>query len=230
MALLSLLESVIPLATALSLGGARRRTNLLLTAVTLSFHGAVAWGAALVAATWQPGKAGLLAGSGLPFLAQAVIGVVLLDFSFGYLSHRLMHAHPLLWRFHRLHHLDGFVDATTTYRTHPVESAWRTLFLVVPVWGLGLPSTIVVLYRALSTINGIFEHANIRLPGNLDSALSLLWVTPNMHKVHHSRDRRETDTNYGNILSIHDRWLKTFTTTKRAPFVVYGLEDAAVAA
>jgi sterol desaturase/sphingolipid hydroxylase (fatty acid hydroxylase superfamily) len=169
---------------------------------------------------------GLMARLGLPIAAQIVVGVVVLDFFYGYLAHQAMHLSPILWRVHRVHHSDPFVDVTTTYRTHPIESLWRYLFVLVPVWILGVPAAAVVLHRLLSAINGILEHGNIRLWPQLDSALSLVWVTPNMHKVHHSREHLETDSNYGNIFSIHDRIFRTFTPTERAFSVAYGLDDA----
>lgn len=64
---------------------------------------------------------------------QIAAGFVLLDFSIGYLSHRTLHMIPFMWRFHRVHHSDDFIDVTTTYRTHPVETVWRFLFAFVPV-------------------------------------------------------------------------------------------------
>jgi sterol desaturase/sphingolipid hydroxylase (fatty acid hydroxylase superfamily) len=84
-------------------------------------------------------------------------------------------------------------------------------------------------YRLLSAINGLLEHANIRLAPAFDSALARVWVTPNMHKVHHSRERAETDSNYGNLLSLHDRMLGTFTPSERALGVAYGLDDGSSA-
>ena len=75
-------------------------------------------------------------------------------------------------------------------------------------------------------MNGILEHANIRLWASLDRVLSLVWVTPNVHKIHHSRELAETNSNYGNVLSIYDRLLGTFTPSSRAKSVVYGLDDA----
>jgi sterol desaturase/sphingolipid hydroxylase (fatty acid hydroxylase superfamily) len=155
---------------------------------------------------------------GVPILAQIIGGFVVLDFSFGYLAHRTMHGSPTLWRAHRVHHSDPFVDATTTFRNHPIEGLWRFLFLIVPIWVLGVPAEAVALQRLLTVINGSLEHANIRVWPPLDRVLSLIWVTPNMHKVHHSRDRAETDSNYGNILSIYDRIFRTFTPTDRARF------------
>ena len=123
---------------------------------------------------------------------------------------------PALWRFHRVHHSDPFVDVTTSFRTHPVEIAWRHLWLFVTVWILGVPAAAVVVFRVLSAVNGIFEHANIRVRPAVDTALSWVWVTPQMHKVHHSRDQAETDTNYGNLLALPDRLFGTFVPTKRA--------------
>ena len=136
-----------------------------------------------------------------------------------------VNAHPALWRVHRVHHSDPFVDATTALRNHPIEGLWRFLFLMIPTWILGVPAEAVALQRLLTVINGSFEHANIRLWQPLDRVLSFFWVTPNMHKVHHSRAHAETDSSYGNILSIYDRILGSFTPTERALSVTYGLDD-----
>jgi sterol desaturase/sphingolipid hydroxylase (fatty acid hydroxylase superfamily) len=149
-----------------------------------------------------------------------------LDFSVGYLSHRTMHMWPVMWRFHQIHHSDPFVDVTTTYRTHPVETVWRFLFAVVPVWPLGIPAQAVLIQRLLQATNGIIEHADIRLLAPLDRVLSLVWVTPNVHKIHHSREVSETNSNYANLLTVYDRVLGTYTPADRATSVVYGLDEA----
>ena len=116
---------------------------------------------------------------------------------------------------------------TSPRRIAPIlfESVWRFLFMMVPVWLLSLPAEALVVYRLLSALNGLLEHANIRIRSSFDTALSCVWVTPNMHKIHHSRDRMETNSNYGNLLSLHDRIFRTFIPTDRAPSVVYGLDD-----
>ena len=150
----------------------------------------------------------------------------MLDFSVGYLSHRTMHMWPAMWRFHQIHHSDPFVDVTTTYRTHPVETVWRFLFAIVPVWLLGIPAQAVVIQRLLQATNGVIEHANIRLWAPLDRVLSLVWVTPNVHKIHHSREVSETNSNYANLLTLYDRLLGTYTPAERAASVVYGLDEA----
>jgi sterol desaturase/sphingolipid hydroxylase (fatty acid hydroxylase superfamily) len=133
---------------------------------------------------------------------------------------------PAMWRFHQVHHSDEFVDVTTTYRTHPVETVWRFLFAIVPIWALGLPVQAVVIQRLLQSTNGVIEHANIRLWPPLDRILSTVWVTPNVHKVHHSRRIAETNSNYANLLTVYDRILGTYTPAERAHSVVYGLDDA----
>jgi sterol desaturase/sphingolipid hydroxylase (fatty acid hydroxylase superfamily) len=155
-----------------------------------------------------------------------IIGILVLDFSVGYLSHRSMHMWPAMWRFHRVHHSDPFVDVTTTYRTHPVETVWRFLFAITPIWLLGLPAEALLIQRLLQATNGVIEHANIRLWPRLDRGLSLIWVTPNVHKIHHSRQVDETNSNYANLLTLYDRLLGTYTPASRASAVTYGLDDA----
>jgi sterol desaturase/sphingolipid hydroxylase (fatty acid hydroxylase superfamily) len=167
----------------------------------------------------------MASGLHLPMVVQVIVGVLILDFSAGYLAHRALHFVPVLWRFHQVHHSDDFVDVTTTYRTHPVETVWRFLFVFVPVWLIGIPALAVVIHRLVSASNGILEHGNIRLWRPLDRMLSLVWVTPNIHKIHHSRQRAETNSNYGNVLTLYDRLLGTFTPSERAESVVYGLDE-----
>jgi sterol desaturase/sphingolipid hydroxylase (fatty acid hydroxylase superfamily) len=224
MALGTLLETIVPLFAAARPGRDRRTANLALTAVSFLSNWLLASIAAILALSMRP--AGLMARLGWPFYAQVILGVVFLDFSVGYLSHRTLHMSPLLWRFHRIHHCDDFVDATTTYRTHPVETVWRFLFAVVPIWILGIPAQAVVIQRLLQATWGVMEHSNIRIWPRLDRVLSVVFVTPNVHKIHHSRDLAETNTNYANVLTLYDRLLGTFTPSERAYSVVYGLDDA----
>jgi len=224
MAVAALIETAVPMFMAKPWRQARRTANLGLTAVSFASNWFLASVAALAAVWLRP--AGLLAWLGWPLWLQVVIGIVVLDFSVGYLSHRTMHMWSPMWRFHQVHHSDDFVDVTTTYRTHPVETFWRFLFAIVPVWLLGLPAQAVVIQRLLQATNGVIGHANIRLWAPLDRVLSLVWVTPNVHKIHHSRHISETNSNYANILTIYDRLLGTYTPSARAESVVYGLADA----
>jgi sterol desaturase/sphingolipid hydroxylase (fatty acid hydroxylase superfamily) len=230
MALAALIEWAVPLFARAPDQRGRYGPNLGLTALVLVFNWVLTAAAAAIALALSLGGHAWLARTAMPFAAQVAVSVVVLDFFFGYAAHRAMHVSPRLWRVHRVHHSDPFVDVTTAYRTHPLEVLWRFLFLIVPIWILGIPAEAVAAYRLLSAINAAFEHANLRLPLSLDTALTALWVSPNMHKVHHSRDPVETDTNFGNILSLYDRALGTFTPSGRALDVVYGLDDAPRAA
>jgi sterol desaturase/sphingolipid hydroxylase (fatty acid hydroxylase superfamily) len=223
MAIGSLLEIAVPFFAARR-DPARRAANLAFTGVSFFTNWVLASTAAILALSLRP--AGLLSLTAWSPSLRVVFGIVILDFSVGYLSHRTLHASSLLWRFHRIHHCDDFVDVTTTYRTHPVETVWRFLFSVMPVWLLGLPAQAVLIQRLLQSAFGILEHSNVRLPAAADRVLSTILVTPNVHKVHHSRTLAETNSNYANVLTLWDRLLGTFTPGARAYSVVYGLDDA----
>jgi sterol desaturase/sphingolipid hydroxylase (fatty acid hydroxylase superfamily) len=201
----------------------RRRTltNLALSALYLGANwGFATWLLALGARTlWVPG---LL--RSVPAVAQIPLGIVALDLC-TYVAHWTLHKVPWLWRAHRVHHADPFVDVTTTLRAHPIEVAWRFAWTAIPAAVLGLPPQAVVVYRLLSALNGLLEHSNLSTPRWVDRALSCFWVTPNLHKIHHADEALLTDTNYGNLLSLFDRLFGTFTSSERASDVTYGLAD-----
>jgi len=225
MTVAALIEAAVPMFARTSRIPGRRAANLGLTVVVFLLNWSLSSAAAILALAVSLQPTDLATRLGVPMAVQIVAGIVILDFSAGYLAHRALHLFPILWRFHRVHHSDDFVDVTTTYRTHPVETVWRFLFVILPVWMIGIPAQAVVIQRLVSATNGILEHGNIRLWGPLDRVLSLVWVTPNVHKIHHSRDLAETNSNYGNVLTIYDRMLGTFTSSDRAASVVYGLDD-----
>jgi len=222
MALLAVFETMLPF----SRKDWRRRhivPNVVLTAATLSMTFVFNAGAVLVPLWLNASHFGALADVPLSRPSAILFGVIALDAS-TYVAHRLMHVFPALWRAHRVHHSDPLVDVTTALRFHPIETAWRFTFVVVPAWLLGLPVAAVAAYRILSVFMAAFEHMNVKLWQPLDTTLSLVVGTPNMHKLHHSRIPRETNTNYGNILSLFDRLCCTFTPSKRAEFVDCGLD------
>ena len=224
----ALLETAVPMFAAEARKPDRRAANLGLTALTFVSNWLLASLAAVAALALQP--TGLMARRGWPAWIEILIGILIVDFSAGYLSHRTMHLWPVMWRFHRIHHSDPFVDVTTTFRTHPIEAVWRFVFAIVPVWIFGIPAQAVLIQRLLQATNAVIEHANIRLPAPLDRVLSLVWVTPNVHKIHHSRAVAETNSNYANVLTLYDRLLGTYTPAERAASVVYGLDDVDPAA
>jgi sterol desaturase/sphingolipid hydroxylase (fatty acid hydroxylase superfamily) len=168
-------------------------------------------------------RVGLSHWLGLSPLGQLILGIVGLDL-FAYLAHVTLHKFGWMWRFHRMHHSDRFVDVTTAFREHPGETLWRMAWHIAGVFAFGTPAWALVAYLTLSALNAQLEHANIRLPERLDWWLRLLFVTPNMHKVHHSRLQPETDSNYSNLLSIWDRLGRTYDGGPHFAELHYGLD------
>lgn len=141
---------------------------------------------------------------GLPPILAGLITIVVLDCAI-YWQHRLMHMIPILWRFHRVHHCDVEFDVTTAVRFHPIEIVASALYKSFFVLLIGADPWAVVIYESMLSGFALFNHGNVHLPKGLDRALRKLIVTPDMHRVHHSSVMMETNSNYGNILSIWDR-------------------------
>jgi sterol desaturase/sphingolipid hydroxylase (fatty acid hydroxylase superfamily) len=199
-------------------------TNVMMAIVLITVN-AIFASATLAVSEWVThSKVGLFHYISLGIGWQILISIVLLDFWAGYVVHVILHKHPLLWRLHTVHHSDDFVDVTTTFRQHPAESVIRIFFNLSGMVLLGIPSWMLLLYLVLSTINAQIEHANIRLPDKLDRILQYIIVTPNMHKVHHSKYQHETDSNYSNIFSIWDRLFNTYTSKHNYTTISYGLD------
>ena len=220
--LASLVEVVVPLHQQSRRANGRLVTNLSLLVITLGLAMLLNFTLALGAAFVRESGGGLLQLSGSGPIASFVVTLLVLDGA-TYLAHRLLHQVPLLWRVHLVHHIDASVDATTAFRQHPIEGVLRFGFLATAAWTLGAPPAAVAIYRLLGALNSVLEHSNIRVPRALDRALVWLWVTPDMHKVHHSRERSETDSNYANLFSFFDRLFRTYTPSSRGPYVHYGI-------
>ena len=197
--------------------------NLALTLMLVITNLSLSFSSAYLAGVTVRNGFGLFALVGLPSLAQIILGVMALDL-FAYFAHVLLHKSWLGWQFHRVHHSENAVDVTTAFRQHPGETVWRILWQLAAIVVFGIPLWVVVVYLILSGLNAELEHANIRLNPRLDRWLRLLVVTPNMHKVHHSRDQRETDSNYSNIFSIWDRFFRTYTSSIDFRKLNYGLD------
>jgi sterol desaturase/sphingolipid hydroxylase (fatty acid hydroxylase superfamily) len=153
---------------------------------------------------------GLLQAIGpVPVWTGIAASVVLLDLAI-YLQHVLFHAVPSLWRLHRVHHTDPELDVTTGVRFHPVEFLLSAGFKVAVVGALGAPVAGVIAFEIALNTGSLWSHANLRLPETADRLLRMVLVTPDMHRVHHSIDRAETDRNFGFTLSWWDRLLGTY--------------------
>lgn len=190
--------------------------NLVLAALTVVTNVALT---AALRSVWAGGRSW----DAVPLALSAAAGVAVLDLC-SWTSHLLLHKMEWGWRVHRVHHCDPAVDVTTTFRQHPGETFWRAAWRAGPAALMGLPLPVVALYELLSALNALLEHANVALPERVERALRRLFVTPHLHKWHHSRDAALTDTNYGNILSVWDRLFGTFTGRIGLDGLRYGLD------
>lgn len=145
-----------------------------------------------------------------PVLAL-ILGVLVRSF-LSWAIHLAMHKVPVLWRVHRVHHTDTFMDVSTTVRFHPFEFLISMPVLVLGVVLIGISPVALMVYELFDAAMAVFTHANIRLPRPLERLLRPVLVTPDMHRVHHSSYHRETDSNYGATLSIWDHLFGTHRT------------------
>lgn len=158
---------------------------------------------------------GLFSLAGLPGWAAVAAGVILLDLAI-YLQHAMFHAVPALWRLHRMHHADLDIDVTTGARFHPIEIALSLLIKLAVIAAFGIAPAAVVLFEILLNATSMFNHSNVRIAPALEPVLRWLVVTPDMHRVHHSIERDETDSNFGFNLSLWDRLFGTYRAQPRA--------------
>jgi len=158
--------------------------------------------------------------SGWPGLA---LDFVLLDFLI-YWWHRVNHEWPLLWRFHEVHHLDGFLDSTSALRFHFGEILLSAAARAGVILLLGFPVASILAFEAVLLGATIFHHSNLRLPPALEQPLSRLIVTPSIHWVHHHALRGDTDANYATLFSFWDRLFGSRSRTQRSPSMSIGVE------
>jgi sterol desaturase/sphingolipid hydroxylase (fatty acid hydroxylase superfamily) len=148
-----------------------------------------------------------------PWLVIAV-SVVIMDFVI-YVQHVMVHAIPILWRLHRVHHADPDYDVTTGARFHTLEIILSMLIKFATIVLLGPPVVAVVLFEVILNATAMFNHGNVRLPSGLDRVLRWFVVTPDMHRVHHSVEDDEANSNFGFSLPWWDRLFGTYRDQPR---------------
>ncbi len=163
-------------------------------------------------------------GIGLPGWAHAVGSVLLFD-GWSYAWHRMNHEVPFFWRFHRVHHSDPNMDVTTANRFHIGEIFFSSLFRIPLIALLGIYLWELVLYETLMFAVVQFHHSDINIPVKVDRALRAVIVSPNMHRVHHSRWQPETDSNYSSLFSFWDRLARTFRLNPNPKSIRLGLDE-----
>ncbi len=166
--------------------------------------------AAVGTALWAESRGyGLFPLLGVPPIVAGIAGFVILDFAV-WLEHVASHKIPLFWRIHRMHHADNGFDVTTALRFHPIEILLSMVWKAAVIMVLGIPALAVLVFEIVLNGMSMFNHANIALPLGFDRLIRKALVTPDMHRVHHSVIRRETDSNYGFNFSVWDRVFATY--------------------
>ena len=161
-------------------------------------------------------SAGALAWFGLAVL------VILYDL-LNYWIHRVQHMVPFLWRIHRIHHADRYLDFSSALRFHPLEFVFRFMVQAVAVILVGLSPDVIAIYQVWVVFALIFSHANIAVPKAMEGLLGLVFVLPNFHRIHHSTRREQHDSNYGIGVMTWDHMFRSFTSTSKVEKFVMGL-------
>lgn len=195
--------------TNISIGGI---DSLLVRLMSMVAMPMVAVGAATYAEAQQWG---LFYVTDLPFWLEFLLALILLDLTI-YAQHVASHKIPFLWRIHKVHHSDPDIDVTTAIRFHPIEIGLSMLYKVGLIFLLGPAVFAVFVFEVILNGCAMFNHANIHVPRPIEKILRLFIVTPDMHRVHHSTEVRETDSNFGFNLSLWDRLFRTYTAQPKA--------------
>lgn len=199
------------------------RVNLIFLTTTMIINGI--FGAATVGIfSWiSSNNFGLIYLFDLPVWVELLICILLFELIAQYTVHYLLHRVKWMWKFHMIHHSDTHLDATSGTRHHPGDFILREIFALGAVILTGAPAAFYFFYRICTVFFTYFTHANIRIPDSLDKVLSIVFITPNMHKFHHHFERPWTDRNYGNIFSVWDRLFGTFVYDDPSK-ITYGLD------
>ncbi len=165
---------------------------------------------AVGAASWAVGQSfGLFNLVALPPVLEWVLAFLLLDLII-YGQHVLFHHVPLFWRLHKVHHADPEIDTSTGVRFHPVEILLSMGIKLIAVTALGAAPVAVILFEIVLNATSLFNHGNVRLAPRADQWIRRLFVTPDMHRVHHSVHTHETNSNFGFNFAIWDRLFGTY--------------------
>lgn len=159
---------------------------------------------------------GLLHWGPIPDALAIAVTLVALDLAI-YGQHVATHRWPLLWRMHRVHHTDLSIDVTTAVRFHPLEIGLSMAYKLLCIYLLGAHPAGVIGFELMLSAASAFNHGNVRIPRVADRALRRLIVTPDMHRIHHSVNPAETDSNYGFCLACWDRLFKTYRAESLLP-------------
>jgi sterol desaturase/sphingolipid hydroxylase (fatty acid hydroxylase superfamily) len=215
--LMLVLESVIPRHPTFDSKPRRLAINFSLTGFNIFLVRLLPGGAAVGLAEFAGQQGwGLFNYLDWPVAVEMAMAVIFLDLMI-YIQHVILHMIPFFWRFHKVHHSDLDLDVSSGFRFHPLEILGSMIYKLGLVAALGPSVMTVVVFEAILSGMAQFNHSNIKLPLGLDLALRKLLVTPDMHRIHHSVEVNETNSNYGFNLSIWDRFLGTYIHDGKRP-------------
>ena len=199
--------------------------NLILAGINATVLAVVFSGATVAIAEVSASRHwGLLHSVDLTTSVRVALAFLFLD-AWNYGWHRLNHRFPILWRFHQVHHSDPVMDVSTATRFHFGEIAISATLRLPLIPILGVPIEGLILYDAILLLATQFHHANLSLPAQIDRLVRYALVSPDMHKLHHSREKLETDSTYASVLSLWDRLFRTYRQKKDCRSIRFGLDS-----
>lgn len=162
----------------------------------------------------------------IPQVIQVLIGLFILDLGH-YFSHRIQHKFSFFWRFHQVHHSQRHLDLSSGWLFHPVEAMFSSVLSVLLIYTFGIQSETLLVFFILVTIFNMLEHGNFHLPYKIDRVFACVFITPGLHRAHHSLSKDEFDLNFSVLFSFWDRLFGTFGYAKnelKMP-VEYGIKE-----
>ena len=174
--------------------------------------------------SYELSRVGLLYRLGVDGWGNVLLTIVALD-GVTYFWHRAYHGLPVMWRMHRVHHSDRDLDVTTSGRFHLTEMVLSAVFRLGVIALLGASVASVVIFEMVFGVLNQVEHANLHLPDRLDEILRWVFVTPDMHRIHHSQEKAHTNSNYSTIFSWWDRLFGTYVFGSEQRALTIGLPE-----
>lgn len=200
------------------------RRNLGICIINFAVNALLSFGVLAVLNWTTENQSGVLNMTALPQWVEIIIGILAIDFG-SYGVHNLSHSVPLLWRFHRVHHSDLYVNVTTSLRFHPVETILtQGIYQAAVISVMGISPLSFAIYGTIAIPLLILQHSNVKLPEWIEKHGRLIFSTPGWHKIHHSIYKPLTDSHFGDVFTFWDRIFRTWKPT-RPEDIGYGLEN-----
>lgn len=200
------------------------RRNITISIITFLLNALLGTLVVLVVELTAKYHLGLLNQFSLPVGVKIVLGILLFDFG-SYLTHNLQHKFSFLWRFHRVHHSDSHLNVSSSLRFHPVDViVAQCLYQCIGTMLIGLSMPSFIIYGTIAIPLLILQHSNVKFPDKLEQMASWVIATPGWHKIHHSTEKAQTDSHYGDVFTFWDRIFGTWGKTQPHE-IRYGIDD-----